>query len=160
MSVRRGLALLLAVLAAALTAAAAAGAAAAPVAAAGAAAAPVTAVVPSIVLDSGPIRAQVETPPARLLVYAQEWSLWPSRSTVKPGRVIVQLWNRGQDAHDLRIRRLDGRGIMVGPTQGVGVTESGQIRQANWYLSKGAYELYCSMPGHMKLGMHARLRVS
>ena len=137
----------------------AAGAAAAPAAAAGAAAAPVTAVAPRIVLDSGPIRAQVETPPARLLVYAQEWSLWPSRSTVKPGRVIVQLWNRGQDAHDLQIRRLDRRGIMVGPTQGVGVTESGQIRQANWYLSKGAYELYCSMPGHMKLGMHARLMV-
>jgi plastocyanin len=108
----------------------------------------------------GPIRAQIETPPARLLVYAQEWSLWPSRSRLKPGRVIVQLWNRGQDAHDLRIRRLDGRGMMVGPTQGVGVTESGQLRQATWHLSKGTYELYCSMPGHMKLGMHARIAVS
>jgi plastocyanin len=149
MSIRRGLTLLLVVLAAALTAAAA-----------GAAAAPVTAVLPRTILDSGPIRAQVETPPARLLVYAQEWSLWPSRSTVKPGRVIVQLWNRGQDTHDLRIRRLDLRGMMVGRTQGVGVTDSGQIRQATWFLSKGAYELYCSMPGHMKLGMHARLRVS
>jgi hypothetical protein len=108
----------------------------------------------------GPIRAQIETPPARLLVYAQEWSLWPSRSRLKPGRVIVQLWNRGQDAHDLRIRRLDRRGLMVGPTQGVGVTESGQLRQATWHLSKGIYELYCSMPGHMKLGMHARITVS
>jgi plastocyanin len=108
----------------------------------------------------GPIRAQIETPPARLLVYAQEWSLWPSRPRLKPGRVIVQLWNRGQDAHDLRIRRLDGRGMMVGPTQGVGVTESGQLRQATWHLSKGTYELYCSMPGHMKLGMHARIAVS
>lgn len=158
MSVRRGLTLCLLALAAALPAATA-GAAAAPVATAGAAAAPVTAAVPGAILDSGPIRAEVETPPARLLVYAQEWSLWPSRSTVKPGRVIVQLWNRGQDAHDLRIRRLDRRGIMVGRTQGVGVTDSGQIRQATWHLSKGAYELYCSMPGHMKLGMHARLRV-
>ena len=106
-----------------------------------------------------PIRAQVETPPARLLVYAQEWSLWPSRSTLKPGHVIVQLWNRGQDAHDVRIRRLNRDGAMVGPTQGVPVTQSGQIRQANWHLSKGTYELYCSMPGHMKLGMHARLTV-
>jgi len=104
-------------------------------------------------------QAQVETPPARLLVYAQEWSLWPSRSTLKPGHVIVQLWNRGQDAHDVRIRRLNRDGAMVGPTQGVPVTQSGQIRQANWHLSKGTYELYCSMPGHMKLGMHARLTV-
>jgi uncharacterized cupredoxin-like copper-binding protein len=110
-------------------------------------------------IAAGPIRAQVETPPARLLVYAQEWSLWPSRSTVNAGRVIVQLWNRGQDAHDLRIRRLNSDGVMVGPNQGVPDTESGQIRQAAWHLSKGTYELYCSMPGHMKLGMHARLTV-
>jgi uncharacterized cupredoxin-like copper-binding protein len=106
-----------------------------------------------------PIRAQLETPPARLLVYAQEWSMWPSRSTLKPGRVIVQLWNRGQDAHDVRIRRLNSAGVMVGSTQGVAVTQSGQIRQATWHLSKGTYELYCSMPGHMQLGMHARLTV-
>ena len=110
-------------------------------------------------MQAGLIRAQVETPPARLLVYAQEWSLWPSRSVLNPGRVIVQLWNRGQDAHDVRIRRLNRHGVMVGRTQGVGVTASGQLRQATWYLSKGTYELYCSMPGHMKLGMHARLRV-
>ena len=53
--------------------------------------------------------------PAHLLVYAQEWSLWPSRTSVPAGKVIVQLWNRGQDAHDLRIRRLDARGQMIGP---------------------------------------------
>ena len=115
--------------------------------------------MPLRVLAARPIQAQIETPPARLLIYAQEWSLWPSRSTLAPGRVIVQLWNRGQDAHDVRIRRLNRRGVMVGPTQGVGVTGSGQIRQATWRLSKGTYELYCSMPGHMTLGMHARLTV-
>jgi uncharacterized cupredoxin-like copper-binding protein len=110
-------------------------------------------------IAAAPIRAQVETPPARLLVHAQEWSLWPSRSTVNGGRVIVQLWNRGQDAHDLQIRRLNSHGVMVGAAQGVPVTASGQIRQATWHLSKGTYELYCSMPGHMKLGMHSRLTV-
>jgi plastocyanin len=114
---------------------------------------------PAGVVAGAPIRAQLEPPPARLLVDAQEWSLWPSRSTVKPGRLIVELWNRGQDAHDVRIRRLNRDGLMVGPTQGVPVTQSGQIRQATWHLSKGTYELYCSMPGHMKLGMHARLTV-
>jgi hypothetical protein len=106
---------------------------------------------------AGPAAAR---PPARLLVYAQEWSLWPSRSSVPAGTVVVQLWNRGQDAHDLRIRRLNARGEMVGRAQGVRVTLSGQISQATWYLGRGAYELYCSMPGHMKKGMHARLRVT
>jgi len=98
-------------------------------------------------------------PPARMLVYAQEWSLWPSRSSLPAGRVIVQLWNRGQDAHDPRIRRLDRHGRMVGGAQGVAVTQSGSLSQASWRLVPGLYELYCSMPGHLKLGMHARLRV-
>jgi plastocyanin len=102
--------------------------------------------------------AAAARPPARLLVYAQEWSLWPSRAWVPAGTVVVELWNRGQDAHDLRIRRL-WHGHMVGGTQGVRVTQSGQISHATWHLGRGTYELYCSMPGHMKLGMHARLTV-
>ena len=99
--------------------------------------------------------------PAHLLVYAQEWSLWPSRSSVPQGTVIVQLWNRGQDAHDLRIRRLDARGQMIGPVLGgVRITLSGRVSQATWRLKAGRYELYCSMPGHLKMGMHARLTVT
>ncbi|HTU97415.1 MAG TPA: hypothetical protein VMF14_16330 [Solirubrobacteraceae bacterium] len=96
--------------------------------------------------------------PSRLLVYAQEWSLWPSRPSVKPGTVIVQLWNRGQDAHDLRVRRLR-HGAMVGRAQGEAVTQSGKLSQATWHLSAGTYELYCSMPGHLKKGMHTRITV-
>jgi uncharacterized cupredoxin-like copper-binding protein len=135
-------------------------AAAATSASAGLAAAATSASAGLVGVSAGaPIRAQLETPPARLMVYAQEWSLWPSRSTVNPGTVIVQLWNRGQEAHDVRIRRLNRHGVMVGRTQGVPVTQSGLLRQATWRLSKGTYELYCSMPGHMKLGMHARLTV-
>ncbi|HEX3688701.1 MAG TPA: hypothetical protein VHV28_03365 [Solirubrobacteraceae bacterium] len=96
--------------------------------------------------------------PARLLVYAQEWSLWPSRPSVKAGKLIVQLWNRGQDAHDLRIRRLRGK-AMVGGTQSDAITQSGKLSQASWHLSPGSYELYCSMPGHFKRGMHTRITV-
>jgi hypothetical protein len=96
--------------------------------------------------------------PARLLVYAQEWSLWPSRPSVKAGRLIVQLWNRGEDAHDLRIRRLRGR-AMVGRTQSDAITQSGKVSQASWHLSPGTYELYCSMPGHLRRGMHTRITV-
>ena len=79
---------------------------------------------------------------------------------VPAGRLIVQLWNRGQDAHDLAIRRLDARGAMVASAQTVGVAQSGQMRQATWTLRPGTYELYCTMPGHLKAGMHARLVVS
>jgi uncharacterized cupredoxin-like copper-binding protein len=97
--------------------------------------------------------------PARMLVYAQEWSLWPSRSTVPAGKVTVQLWNRGMDAHDLRIRRVDQTGATVGRVEGVAVTASGQLHQSTWRLGAGTYELYCSMPGHAARGMRARLHV-
>ena len=103
--------------------------------------------------------AGASRPPARMLVYAQEWSLYPSRASIPAGRVIVQLWNRGQDAHDVRIRRLDRHGHMIGRTQGVRVTQSGRLRAATWRLKPGRYELYCSMPGHLKLGMHSKLIV-
>ncbi len=97
--------------------------------------------------------------PARMLVYAQEWSLWPSRTSLPSGKVVVQLWNRGQDAHDLRIRRLASSGHMTGPTQGVAVTQSGGLRQSRWQLKPGRYMLYCSMPGHFQRGMHVKLVV-
>jgi hypothetical protein len=93
-------------------------------------------------------------PASRMLVYAQEWSLWSSRHALPHGRVIVQLWNRGQDSHDLHIRRLGRHGHMVGDAQTVAVTISGAIRQATWRLTPGRYELFCSMPGHLAMGMH------
>jgi plastocyanin len=93
-------------------------------------------------------------PASRMLVYAQEWSLWPSRHTIPRGRVIVQLWNRGQDAHNLHIRRLDRHGHMVGGSQSVALASSGSITKATWTLAPGRYELFCSMPGHIALGMH------
>ena len=97
-------------------------------------------------------------PPARMLVYAQEWSLWPSRSVLPAGKVVVQLWNRGQDAHDLRIRLLR-HGHMTGRAQGVAVTQSGGLSQSTWHLAPGRYVLYCSMPGHYARGMHTTLVV-
>lgn len=98
-------------------------------------------------------------PPARMLVYAQEWTMYGSRTSVPAGRVIVQLWNRGQDAHDLRIRRLNARGQMVGRPQAVTTTASGAISQASWKLGKGHYELYCSLYLHLQRGMQTRLTV-
>jgi hypothetical protein len=97
--------------------------------------------------------------PARMLVYAQEWSLTPSRPSVPAGRVTVQLWNRGEDAHDLRIRRLNSAGAMVGRIQGVALTQSGGLHQATWKLGHGTYEMYCSLPGHLMRGMHVRIKV-
>jgi uncharacterized cupredoxin-like copper-binding protein len=122
-----------------------------------------TAVVAVVAVVAGgsvlAVTASAARSPARMLVYAQEWSLWPSRGSLPAGAVIVQMANRGQDAHDLRIRRLGRGGTMVGRAQRVAVTSSGGLGQAAWRLGPGAYELYCSMPGHRQRGMHARLIV-
>ena len=98
-------------------------------------------------------------PPARILVYAQEWSFWASRVSLPAGRVIVQLWNRGQDAHDLKLKRLNGHGRMTGLAHGLGVTQSGVVGEGSWRLAAGRYELYCSIPGHLRRGMHIKLLV-
>ena len=96
-----------------------------------------------------------------LLIDAQEWSLWPSRGSVPAGTIYVELWNRGQDIHDTWVRRLDSHGQMVGPVlDKVKQTLPGDVSHAVWHLRAGRYELFCSMPGHMKLGMRARMRVT
>jgi uncharacterized cupredoxin-like copper-binding protein len=126
----------------------------------------VTAVVFVLGAGSGLARighadAMLKPAPTHLLVYAQEWSLWPSRGALPAGKVSVELWNRGQDMHDLRIRHVNAHGRMVGPIDGaVKVTPSGGISHATWHLKPGRYMIYCSMPGHFAKGMHARLTVS
>jgi plastocyanin len=115
----------------------------------------------AVAAGAGAASAARKHAPAHLLIDAQEWSLWPSRSSVPAGTVLVELWNRGQDMHDTWIRRLDAGGRMVGPVLGrVKVTMPGHISDATWHLKAGRYELFCSMPGHMKLGMHADLTVT
>ncbi len=96
---------------------------------------------------------------SHLLVYAQEWSLWSSRPSLPHGAVSVELWNRGQDAHDLHIRRLNRHGGMTGTSQALAVTESGGLGHGKWHLAPGRYELYCSLPGHLARGMHTVLVV-
>jgi hypothetical protein len=92
---------------------------------------------------------------ARLGVAAREWSLTLSRTTLPAGDAIVQLQNFGEDAHNLRIERVDGSGTPVD----VPLAESGEVKSAGAALSAGRYKLYCALPGHDANGMHATLTV-
>jgi hypothetical protein len=96
--------------------------------------------------------------PAHMLVISQEWSLLLSRGSVPHGKVSVELYNRGQDAHNLNIRRLQNS-QPVGAAKHVKLTGSGNLSQASWKLPKGRYVLYCSLPGHEQRGMRAVLNV-
>ncbi len=86
-----------------------------------------------------------------MAVNASEFALTLSRSTVPAGPVRVQLVNRGEDDHDLRI---DGserswQYAVAGP---------GESRTRTLRLRPGRYRLICTLEGHEALGMHARLR--
>ena len=98
--------------------------------------------------------AHVPPPPARVQVVAQEFRYSLSRPSVKAGRVIVELVNRGQDTHDLDIRRIGGTRIFHFPD-----VLSGQVVDRELNLRPGRYQLWCAIADHREQGMHAVLRV-
>jgi plastocyanin len=112
-------------------------------------------VAPPMVPANPFVTPVVVTPPARLGVTAREWSLVLSRQTLAPGRAIVQLQNFGEDAHNLRVERVDGSGAALS----VPLAEAGEQQSASGTLAPGTYKVYCALPGHDALGMHATLEV-
>jgi plastocyanin len=68
----------------------------------------------------------------------------------------VELQNFGEDAHNLRIERLDASG----PPLDLPLAESGERQKASGTLAAGTYKVYCTLPGHDAQGMHARLTVT
>ena len=93
-------------------------------------------------------------PPARLQVVAREFSFALSRPKLKAGSAIVELVNLGQDAHDLRLRRVGGTTIYAIP-----VVQPGRHAGRTVKLRAGRYRLWCSVADHRALGMRATLVV-
>ena len=93
-------------------------------------------------------------PPARVQVVAQEFRYSLSRTKVRAGRVIVELVNRGQDTHDLDLRRIGGTKIIQFPD-----VQPGQVVDRELKLATGRYALWCAVADHRERGMHAMLRV-
>ena len=98
--------------------------------------------------------------PARLLVGGGEWHLMLSRAKVARGPALIQFVNRGEDDHDLRLRRISRSGSTSNPTARWPVTVPGDLSTLKLSLRTGRYRLWCSLPGHRGLGMRATLRVS
>ena len=94
--------------------------------------------------------------PARLLVSGQEYSLLLSRQTLKSGPAVIQFLNRGQDPHDLRIRRI---GRTTGYAASAPEIRPGKLVELDARLAPGRYRLWYSLPGHRQRGMRAVLSV-
>jgi plastocyanin len=92
--------------------------------------------------------------PARVQVSAQEFSYALSRRTVVAGPAIVELYNLGQDPHDMRMERLGGGKLWKTP-----LVFPGKYYDLNATLVPGRYRLWCSIANHRQLGMTAVLTV-
>jgi hypothetical protein len=98
--------------------------------------------------------------PDRVGVRGSEFDLLLSKGKVKPGRVIVQFVNAGEDPHDLQLQRLGPDGTQVGPQLGAGVVGPGTYDNLDLHLKKGSrYVLWCSLADHRQRGMEATLKV-
>ena len=94
------------------------------------------------------------TSPARVQVVAQEYSYSLSRQKVKAGKVIIELVNHGQDAHDLDIERVGSTHIFRFPK-----VDPGHYVDKELKLKPGNYRLWCGIADHKERGMQATLRV-
>lgn len=133
-----------------------------PVAAAHAVAAEPAASAGSVERASTGAAERPTSAPSRLLVTAGEWRLTLSRQLIAPGAAVIQLLNGGEDAHDLKLRRLPPRDPNIAPrppqrTVSVPETASGDITEIETKLPRGRFRLWCSLPGHRQAGMRATL---
>ena len=107
--------------------------------------------VASAACSSGGGLPAVSGPSApRLELAATEMRYTPSTIAVDGGDVPVVLHNGGIVIHDLRIEGKPSLLLEAAP---------GQTSTASWRLSKGRYQIFCSLPGHRAAGMEGVLDV-
>jgi hypothetical protein len=105
---------------------------------------------PTATVPPGPVY------PERLLLTADEWDLTVSRAKLRPGPAIVELYNRGEDPHDVRVKRRGSKGFVAIPETAPG----GLTRIQTGFRPGSRYRLWCSLEGHREQGMEAELRTS
>jgi hypothetical protein len=91
---------------------------------------------------------------SRLQVTEVEYRLLLSRGAVKAGAVSLEAIDRGMDPHDLRLRAVVSKGEIAAPELRPGQRWDGVV-----HLKPGTYRLWCTLPEHARLGMHATLTV-
>jgi hypothetical protein len=94
--------------------------------------------------------------PARMLVEAREYRFALSRTVLQAGPAIVQLADRGEDPHDLRLVKVGAVGAHAAAIPQV---LPGGVGEWRGTLTRGRWKLYCTLPGHAQLGMRAVITV-
>ncbi|HEX4034534.1 MAG TPA: hypothetical protein VHX66_08830 [Solirubrobacteraceae bacterium] len=103
---------------------------------------------------AGSARAASPTAASHIQVTTVEYRLLLSRAVVHAGPVDLEEIDAGMDPHDLDLRYGHSPTVIPEPQLLPGQRYDGVVD-----LRPGVYHLWCSLPGHWKLGMHAILRV-
>jgi hypothetical protein len=93
--------------------------------------------------------------PGRLAARESEYTIVLSRPSVNCRTVIVEQDNLGEDPHDLVLQKAGN----AAPSYSFGELGPGGVAPRTLDLGRGTWTLYCSLPGHYDLGMHANLEV-
>jgi hypothetical protein len=84
-----------------------------------------------------------------------EWQVSVYRPSVPAGPVRLNVTNLGEDTHDLVVRTRAGRVVKrMSPLM------SGRRKTVRATLSRGRYDLVCTIADHEQLGMSSTLRVT
>jgi plastocyanin len=110
-------------------------------------------------------RLRLPTPPLPhdLTVDESEWQIIPSERVLASGTVKMQVYDRGQDAHNLTVQgpiTASGDGRILGQVW----LQSGASTTLVAKLAPGKYKLYCSMfagtpQSHEAMGMLSSITV-
>ena len=106
-------------------------------------------------LPGGSTGAAAPRNPARMQISSQEFTLTASRHVLVAGPAIIELYNLGEDSHDLIIQRV-GAGRPVARFEAL---ETDGLADKTLNLKPGRYVAYCSLPGHRALGMQTTFTV-
>jgi len=78
-----------------------------------------------------------------------------AKKTLPPGTYAFQVHNLGKLEHDLAVRARS-----TGKTAKTQLISPGGVATLTVTLTKGTYDLFCTVPGHRAAGMEATLAVS
>jgi len=101
-------------------------------------------------------RVAASSPSTAVGLGMREWSITAYRAKVKAGTVRFLVTNRGEDAHNLRVRGPNGYRSRISDDAASG---GGHAALTTRLKRPGRYVLVCVKPGHERLGMRATIRV-
>jgi uncharacterized cupredoxin-like copper-binding protein len=118
---------------------------------------------------SAPARTAVPAPaPRHVSVALREYTVAPSSTVARAGRVTFAVHNAGTIAHEFVVVRTDKpaggllKGARADETGNVGETGDltpGQAKTISIALKPGHYALICNLPGHYAAGQHTDFTV-